>query len=62
MFPLNIGINAEMASLPLSKVREVKEKLGIKLFNDAFFGREEKKEDETIEGTHMKKVFKVWIL
>ncbi|GMS80171.1 hypothetical protein PENTCL1PPCAC_2346, partial [Pristionchus entomophagus] len=49
----------EMASLPLSKVREVKEKLGIKLFNDAFFGRVEQKEEEKeVEGNTAKKIFK----
>ncbi|GMR59182.1 hypothetical protein PMAYCL1PPCAC_29377, partial [Pristionchus mayeri] len=47
----------EMASLPLSKVREVKEKLGIKLFNDAFFGRDEKKK-EKIEENLTKRSFK----
>ncbi|WKY13989.1 hypothetical protein Q1695_004652 [Nippostrongylus brasiliensis] len=32
------GFRAEMADLPLGKVRELKEKLGLKLFNKAYFG------------------------
>ncbi|VDO60677.1 unnamed protein product [Haemonchus placei] len=31
---------SEMADLPLAKVREIKEKLGLKLFNKAYFGTE----------------------
>lgn len=50
-----------MASLPLSKVREVKEKLGIKLFNDAFFGKVEKKEEEVVDPAPWRKIFKVFI-
>lgn len=29
---------SELADLPLGKVREMKEKLGLKLFNKAYFG------------------------
>ncbi|PIO53878.1 hypothetical protein TELCIR_24771 [Teladorsagia circumcincta] len=36
-----------MADLPLGKVREMKEKLGLKLFNKAYFGT--KAEDEKKE-------------
>ncbi|XGW06776.1 hypothetical protein V3C99_016806, partial [Haemonchus contortus] len=34
------AFRAEMADLPLAKVREIKEKLGLKLFNKAYFGTE----------------------
>ncbi|KJH41229.1 hypothetical protein DICVIV_12797 [Dictyocaulus viviparus] len=36
--PAITAFRAELAELPLCKVREVKEKLGLKLFNKAYFG------------------------
>ncbi|KHJ75956.1 hypothetical protein OESDEN_24425, partial [Oesophagostomum dentatum] len=36
------AFRAEMADLPLGKVREMKDKLGLKLFNKAYFGTTEK--------------------
>ena len=49
---------AEMASLPLWKVRAMKEKLGLKLFNRAYFGNEQGVEEQQAEGG-AKKEFKV---
>ncbi|KAE9417765.1 hypothetical protein Angca_001294, partial [Angiostrongylus cantonensis] len=38
----------ELADLPLGKVREVKERLGLKLFNKAYFGIHKCEEKEEI--------------
>lgn len=41
---------AELASLPLSRVREIKDKLGIKLFNETYFGEEANEKRKESEG------------
>ncbi|CAI5452356.1 unnamed protein product [Caenorhabditis angaria] len=54
----------EMANMPIGKVREMKEKLGIKLFNKTYFGeseqsklakKEKKKEEDSSKGQHRPK-------
>uniref|UniRef100_A0A0K0DDG3 rRNA biogenesis protein RRP36 n=1 Tax=Angiostrongylus cantonensis TaxID=6313 RepID=A0A0K0DDG3_ANGCA len=47
-----MDFRAKLADLPLGKVREVKERLGLKLFNKAYFGIhkcEEKEESRNVE-------------
>ncbi|CAI2352684.1 unnamed protein product [Caenorhabditis sp. 36 PRJEB53466] len=44
-----LKFRAEMAQMPLGKVREMKEKLGIKLFNKTYFGTSEVEKKKKIE-------------